>query len=193
MDLATITIDDFKSQFTRDFPFLLSYDATVTYYIGDKVYYPTTRAFYKSRADGTINIAPTDGNKWEKIIAPPDSVSNYVQDSDITRAFAEAKMNFNQAFFCDDESIKLAYLYLTAHYLVLDLRNAMAGVSGTGENTVQSRTVGSVSEAYAIPEYVLKDPVLAYYAKTGYGQKYLSFVLPNLVGNVVAVHGATLP
>lgn len=122
-----------------------------------------------------------------------DLNSTYIFDSDITRAFAEAQMIFNEALFGDDASIKLAYLYLTAHYLVLDLRNAANGGNGGANFPIQSKNVGSVSVSYAVPEQFKNNAQLMGYTSTGFGNKYLSFLLPNLVGNVVTVIGATTP
>lgn len=147
MDLAAITVEDFKSKFYRDFPY------------------------------------------WNA--SYPDAQQNYILDQDITNAFAEAKMVFNQGLFGSDEQITLAYLYLTAHYLCIDMANATAGLSSAGSFPVSARSVGSVSESYAVPDAFTDNPVLMGYMKTGYGSKYLSFVLPRIVGNVVAVAGET--
>lgn len=121
------------------------------------------------------------------------STSDTVMDADISKAFTEASVNFNTALFSTDDQIKMAFLYLAAHYLVSDLQNAVAGLNQNSPNIVASRSVGSVSESYAIPEAYLKDPTIAYLSKTGYGQKYLSLVLPALVGNVASVAGWTQP
>lgn len=128
--------------------------------------------------------------------APPSIVGNndYVYDADISRAFLEAQVVFNQGLFGSDAQIRMGYLYVTAHYLCLDLRAALAGIQGSGGSfPVSSRSVGSVSESYAIPERYTDDPLLALYTQTNYGMKYLSLVLPNLVGNMVAVFGGTNP
>lgn len=191
MDLSTITAADFKALFSRDFPYLPEYDPDALYNSGEQVYYTTTRLFYKCMVDGTTGVAPnTDSTKWQKIA---DDVDNYISDADITKAFAEAKVVFNQALFGDDATIELAYLYLTAHYLCIDIRNAMRGISATGAFPVTGRTVGSVSESYGIPTAYTDNPIFAMYSQTGYGLKYFSFVLPNLVGNIGVVAGWTHP
>jgi hypothetical protein len=58
---------------------------------------------------------------------------------------------------------------------------------------VTSVTVGSVSESYYVPKAYLEDPVLGFYARNGFGLKYLSLVYPNLIGNVGVVAGWSLP
>lgn len=129
---------------------------------------------------------------------PSDSASycdadKFVLDEDINKAFKEAKILFNQSMFGTDEEIELGYLYLTAHYLCNDLRAAASGIEGTGSFPVSARTVGSVSETYTIPQKYIDSPQLAFYTNTTYGLKYLSLILPNLVGNVGVVAGWTLP
>lgn len=119
--------------------------------------------------------------------------AQFVYDADITKAFAEAEMVFNQALFSGNANITLAYLYLTAHYLVNDLITAGQGINASADFPVSSRSVGSVSESYSIPQRYLDDPNLVFYTKSAYGMKYLSFLLPNLIGNINAVEGDTVP
>ena len=55
----------------------------------------------------------------------------------------------------------------------------------------QSKTVGSVSESYAIPQWMMNNQVLGTYAQTGYGRKYLSLIQPYLIGNIILTPGRT--
>jgi len=194
MDLSTITVDDFKAQFRRDFPYLPVYDNAELYNTGNRVYYPTTKLFYDCLADGVTGIPPSppvDPAKWVKVI---DDVDNYIQDQDITNAFAEAMLVFNQGLIQGtDAQVKLVFLYLAAHYLVNDIRAAQRGINGIGAFMVTSRSVGNVAESYGIPQAYLNDPLLAFYTQSTYGLKYLSLILPKLVGNVGVVWGGTLP
>lgn len=190
MDLNDITVQDFKDLFKRAFPFLPVYDDTKLYNTGNRVYYPTTELFYDSLVDGNTGNPPTDADFWVKV---SDNVENYVTDEDIERAFAEARQTFNQALWGDDDSIKLGYLYLTAFWLVHDLKAAMGGLTGPAPSIVSSRSVGNVSESYGIPQAYLDDPLLGMYAANPWGLKYLQMVLPLLRGNVAAVCGRTLP
>ncbi|MDR2675903.1 MAG: DUF4054 domain-containing protein [Opitutaceae bacterium] len=116
-----------------------------------------------------------------------------VREADIAKAFAEAKANFNPALFESQEAFATAFLYAAAHYLVHDLKNAAQGVSGSYTWLVNSRSVGGVSESYAIPDAILKSPALSFFGTTGYGMKYLSLIAPRLIGNVCAFQGATWP
>jgi len=190
MDLSAITVDDFKSLFRRDFPFLNEYDNAELYNSGNRVYYATTKLFYDCIVNGTTGILPTVTNNWSIAV---DDLDNYIIDNDIEKAFAEAKMMLNQSLFSSDDNIKLGYLYLTAHFLVNDIRAAQRGISGLGAFPLQSRSVGSVSESYGIPDMYLKNPVYSFYTQSAYGLKFLNMVLPFLVGNFAAVQGGTNP
>lgn len=129
---------------------------------------------------------------YDPAVAPPYDMGK-VQDLDITKAIAEAGFNFNEALFADQAQYTMAYLYLTAHYMVMDLRASAQGVSGQYTWLTASKSVGSVSEGYSVPEQIMAHPSLAMLSKTMYGAKYLSLVLPQMVGNIYSVAGDTLP
>ncbi len=188
MDLSTITVDDFKTRFFRDFPYLPVYDNAALYNIGARVYYPTTQLFYDCTVNGTTGITPDTPSNWTLV---SDSTLNYIQDQDISNAFDEAMFNLNQGLFGSDEQIHLGFLYLTAHYLVNDIRAGRAGVAAQAQFPVSSKSVGSVSESYAVPARYADDPILSFYTSSSYGLKYLSLILPQMVGNVFTVEGGT--
>lgn len=191
MDLTTITVAQFKAQFSRDFPYFsaIQYDPTLVYNTGDEVYYAPNRLFYQALVDGVQNVTPgTDATKWIKYV---DSQDNWVQDGDITNAFAEAMIVVNQALFGSDPQITLGFLYMSAHYLCNDLKAARGGVNSSASFPVSSRTVGSVSEAYAIPDAYKNNPILAMYTQTAYGMKFLALALPGMTGNMAAVYGGS--
>lgn len=190
MDLDTITVADFKSLFYRDFSYLPEYNNDELYNAGDRVYYAPTKLFYDCKVNGTTGVLPTVSANWDVV---SDNIDNYVLDADINKAFDEAKITFNQSLFTTEENIKIGFLYLTAHYLVNDLRAALKGISAIAVFPLQSRSVGSVSESYGIPAKYLSDPVLSFYTQSAYGLKYLNMILPRLVGNVVSVAGGTQP
>ena len=184
-DNIEVTTDDFKNLFTRDFPYLPVYVEGKAYFIDDEVYLAPN--FYISLTNGNME-EPAGSDKWELV---KDSVDNYIQDSDILRAFNEAKVNFNAALFGDNDTIKMVFLYLAAHYLVIDLNNAMNPLAMGFMGFTQSKSVGSVSESYAVPTWMLNNQMLSAYAQTGYGRKYLSLIQPYLVGNIIFVPGRT--
>ena len=180
----TITVQDFKTQFSRFTPvYLPLYVADKTYFKDDIVYYSVTSLFYKCKHDGVTSV-PTTQNDWE---LTNQTVLNYTQDSDILNAMAEAKVNFNEQLFNSDD-VKLIFLYLTAYYLTVDFQNAL-GQANAG--IVTSKSVGSVSESYGIPQWMLQERILGAYARNGYGLKYLSLIKPYLVGNLLFFSGAT--
>lgn len=189
MDLTTITYSDFKDQFPRDFPYLKVWSASETYNLDDEVYYSVDSKFYRCLDNGVTTV-PTTAGDWDEFL---DNQNNYIKESDVNRAFVEAKIVFNQALFGTEAQIKVGYLYVTAHFLVIDMQNAIEGITSKGSQIVNSRSVGSVSESYTIPERFIKDINLNPYTRTGYGLKYLSLVVSKLVGNVKAIKGATLP
>lgn len=184
-DNIEVTTDDFKNLFTRDFPYLPVYVEGKAYFKDDEVYYAPN--FYKSLTDGNTTF-PTDTTNWE---LTNDAVDNYIQDTDIMRAFKEANVNFNAGLFGDDNTIKMVFLYLAAHYLVIDLNNAMNPLAMGFMGFTQSKSVGSVSESYAVPQWMLNNAILSQYAQTGYGRKYLSLIQPYLVGNIIFIPGRT--
>lgn len=185
--ITSLTVTDFKNQFFRGFNYLPTYDNSATYNQGAIVYLPANGFFYACIANGTTGQTPPDDTYWT--LQPNLSRNDYILDEDITEAYSEACITFNEALFGDDDELKKGYLYLSAHYLVKDF-NAQ-GVESVGSQMVSSRSVGSVSESYSIPEWMLKDPNYSFYATTSYGQKYLNMILPNLAGNVVSVEGKT--
>lgn len=124
---------------------------------------------------------------------PYGTQNNTVLDSDINKAIAEAGLNFNEALFSDQNSYSIAYLYLSAHYLVMDLRASTQGIAGDFPWLSNSKSVGSVSEGLAIPEFMLLNPMLSHFGKTYYGVKYLSIIFPRIVGPVLSTPGATKP
>lgn len=120
-------------------------------------------------------------------------IAQGITDSDIQKAFAEANMNFNSTLWDTEENKKLGFLYLSAHYLVIDLQNSSQGINGRYEGIMSSKSVGSVSVGYTIPDWVMASPIYSLLAQSRYGMKYLSLIIPLLVGNISVVKGATHP
>ena len=187
MDLTTITVQDFKTLFFRDFPYLPVWVSTKTYNTDDKVYYEVTSLFYTAKSDGVTSTPVTEAD-WD---TATDDILNYVLDADITKALAEASINFNQSLFSTDEQITLAFLYLAAHFLAIDLQRSAQGVNSSGNYTAQAQSVGNVSETLYVPDKLANNPIYQLYTTTGYGMKYLNLVLPRLVGRVSVVAGDT--
>lgn len=182
-----LTAQQFKTQFPRFTPQYLS-DIT---YVQDKIYFKDdivyyNGLFYKCKVEQTTSV-PTSTDKWSLY---DDSVLNYTQDTDILNAYNEAKVNFNESLFADETLALMVFLYLAAHYLTIDFNNAL-GISSIG--IVSSKSVGSVSESYTIPQWLNDSPALGVYATTPYGIKYSSLIRPYLIGNVMLFKGGITP
>lgn len=181
-NINNISVEGFKLIFNRDFPYPPLWQEETAYFIDDIVYLAPN--FYKSLADSNETEPPSD--YWE---LTKDSINNYISDSDIERAFLEAKINFNPNLFSDNEAAEMVFYYLAAHYLVIDLNNALNPLALGFMGFTQSKSVGSVSESYGVPQWMLNNPLLSSYAQTGYGRKYLSLIQPYLVGNIILTPG----
>lgn len=116
-----------------------------------------------------------------------------VTDKDITRAFFEGQVSANIDLSPDQDIYTMWYLYAAAHFLVMDLRASAGGLEGSFQWTTQSKSVGSVSESYAIPQIVIDNPLLNMWTKTPYGAKLLQMMLPYFVAPIFPVCGMTHP
>lgn len=185
-----ITVEDFKTYFERyNISFLPTWKAEGFYNTDEIVYYDVTRLFYKANKNGVTSV-PTTSEDWT--IIEGEDINDYVSDSDIERAIGEMKAMLPEHLF-DEETLRLAQLYLTAHCLANDMRTAGGGLASQFAFPLQSRSVGSVSESYGIPAKFLESPSYAFYITSQFGLKYFALLLPKLVGNVGIAYGATLP
>lgn len=116
-----------------------------------------------------------------------------VTDVDIANAFLMTNTQINPELFCDQSSYTLGYLNLSAHYLVLNMRSSSQGLQGQFAFLEQSKTVGSVSQSFAIPDRILDNPYWSIFMKTNYGALYLQMILPGLTGQIYVVAGSTRP
>lgn len=116
-----------------------------------------------------------------------------ILDADIAKAFTFTNVNFNPCLFGDQGSYNVGYLLLSAHYLVMNIRASSQGINGQFNFLQNSKSVGNVSESFAIPQRVLDNPDWAVLMKTNYGAQFLQLVLPQLAGQVYTVCGSTRP
>ena len=183
--MFSATIEEFKAQFPRFSPMYLPYyEQGKTYFKDDIVYYYENKNFYKCIVNNTDSL-PTDSQKWELY---NDSTLNYTTDLDILEALEEASICFNHALFEDCNKARTAFLMLAAHFLTVDFNNAL-GINQSGITT--SKSVGSVSEGFTVPDWLRASPVLSAYATTGYGVKYASLIQPYLAGQILLIPGRT--
>ncbi len=116
-----------------------------------------------------------------------------VLPQDITNAFAIAEISINQALWSSQTQYTIAFNLLAAHFLVLTLRASSQGLNGQYNWAQNSKSVGSVSESFSIPQRILDNPDFMAYTKTNYGAQYLNLLWPQLSGQMFTVLGRTLP
>lgn len=183
--LDTVTVEQFKEYFYRDFPYLPVFDANKTYWKDDVVFDDDN--FYISLIDdNTADVSDTDS--WKKI---KGNKFDYITDEDIVKAMTQAIQIGNERFgeTCT-EKVNI-YLHLVAFYLVMDIKNSSTGVNSSFSGTVQSKHVGDVSESYAIPQWVNDNPMYSIFTQNGYGLKYLSLIAPYLACTILFSTGRT--
>lgn len=121
------------------------------------------------------------------------TTSDVVNSSDIQNAITLAGINFAQGLWATQQAYTTGYLYLTAHFLVMNLRASSQGIAGNYTWLTNSKGVGTVNESYQIPQRILDNPAMAMYSKTYYGAQYLNMVLPQIVGQMFTSFGPANP
>lgn len=117
-----------------------------------------------------------------------------VTDYDLSRAFTAAfGFNVAQGLFGSQAAFTYAMNLLAAHYLCATVRAGGTGIFGQADWVVNSKTAGNVSSAYAIPQRVLRHPLLSKLSKTTYGAQFLELVSPQLIGNLGTFYGPARP
>lgn len=116
-----------------------------------------------------------------------------ILDQDIQKSIDESICMFNDGLFNDEDCCRTAFLYLTAHNLVEDIRNSSSGISGSFDGLLSSKSVGSVSSSFQFPQSLLNEPTYMMLSKTTYGAKYLNMIYPRMRGAVFAISGGTQP
>lgn len=112
-----------------------------------------------------------------------------VLDADISKAMLQCRAAMNQALFSNQENYSVGYNLLSAHFLVLNLRASSQGLNGQFNWLQNSKAVGSVNEAFTIPQMVLDNPYWSIFSKTNYGLGFLNLVLPQLCGQMFTGFG----
>lgn len=125
--------------------------------------------------------------------AGDDTDLSFVRSKDLDRALLEASANFNPCLWESQAIFTMAFLYLAAHYLCRDMITAQQGLNSRYDWNTIGKHVGNVGEQFQVPAKVLQDPAFAYYSTTGYGAKYISLIMPRLIGNVGTHFRQTLP
>lgn len=131
---------------------------------------------------------------------------DFVRDADIVRGINEATIQFNPSLFDTSTVVgignlsegSIALLYLAAHIMVLNVQGAGGlsaeprgrGIRNVGEGVVVSKGIGQANVSYQIPPpNVSESPILLYFFRTDFGQRYMQILMPRLIGNVAVVSG----
>lgn len=181
----TVTTEDFKQYFFRDFSYLPLFMSYKAYMKGDIVYYENTGYLYESLIDNN-ETAPTNTTNWKRISG---SKYDYVTDEDIEKAMTQARVSGNSRFGNNCNEKIYIYLHLVAFYLVMDWKNAHAGVASAFGGMVASKSVGDVSESYNFPTWLMNSPLYSLYSTNGFGMKYLALILPYLSCTILYSNG----
>lgn len=112
-----------------------------------------------------------------------------VTDFDINVGITRASYSININMWPDQTSYNLAFLYLAAHYMVLNIRNSSQGFAGQFNWAQNSKAVNGVSEGFQIPDRISNNPFFMTFTKTNYGAMYLEMCLPQLAGAVYTAPG----
>lgn len=173
--LDSITIEDFKNKYIRDFNYLPIWKNNVNYFAGDKVFYDTNKTFYLAKINN-IGVIPTTTTTW---LITQDNVKLYVSDLELQNALNDAKISINTSLrFPTDDYLKKVFLTLMAHILYVALNGAgMQAGNGLFET---STSVGGIAQGYAVPSYMLKSPLWLQYSKSPYGIEYFTLIYPYL-------------
>lgn len=186
--LKLIDVDCFKGYFAREFDYLTNYEwkETKTYKKCETVFY--NDVFYKSLQNNNAGNNPETATEWWEIT--DGNKYDYITDEDIEKAYGQARTTFNIDLFINDkEKLRIAYLLLTAHYLVMDLN--MSNGNGASNFLITSKSVDGVSASYGIPQKYLNNPFLYYLAGSSFGLKYLQYLIPLMIGNIRVIGGQT--
>lgn len=103
-----------------------------------------------------------------------------ILDQDIANAYQLVNTAINQGLFSVQSNYTLGYLYLSAHFLTLNIRASSQGVNGQFNWLEKSKSVDKLTSNFEIPKRILENPLFSIYTKTNYGLMYLQMVLPNL-------------
>lgn len=118
-------------------------------------------------------------------------ITTGVTEADIQNALNTAMITFNAGIWPDQLTFSTAFLYLAANYLVINLRTAGAGISGSFSWIESSKSVQGVSQSFSVPQYIQNNPFFLLLSRTAYGANYLMMIYPYLAGNSAGVVAGT--
>lgn len=181
IDLALITLDDFKGRYRRDFLYLPVYDQGKSYFAGDVVYYGDNNKFYKARIDSPTALPSGD---WE--LLTNEYVDDYISDQDLEVARTLAIGDYHSTAFGGDNDAyqKEAYLLLWAFYLVKQIKASQKGLDA-GADGIASTSLDGVSVSYV--SNAQEGSSYSYLDDNQYGKSYLALLEPRIIGSRVQI------
>ncbi len=117
----------------------------------------------------------------------------YILQQDILKAFQQANGQINADLYLTQQSFTQGILWLSAHYLCVNINNSSQGINGQFNWGTQSKGVGPVSQSFAIPQAIINNPYLYSFTKTTYGAAYILELYPRLTGGMSSARGWTKP
>lgn len=127
-----------------------------------------------------------------------DKGLNFVTDDDIQRAISESFQLYNQSLIDDAGSQNVAYLYVIAHVLVVNIQNAGGlaakplglGVRNVADGVMVSKGIGPANVTYQVPpDRISRSPTLLYFFQTSFGQRYIQMIANQLNGQMLIACG----
>ena len=146
---------------------------------------PPTVAVFQAQFFRDFKYAPPDLFN----LTGPEVINKYIVSQDIQNALNLALMDFNPQYGTYNT---IVFLYLSAHYMVMNIRNSSMGLNSQAKFMLESSSVGGVSIVNNINELFAKDPNFSKYLTTGYGQIYLDMVYPFTVGGGLGIVPGTI-
>ena len=163
----------------------------IAYDVSEKVIYLNhkgyTRAIYVSLDE--LNYAePTKSNSWEK---SQEEIGSYVLDNMIEEAMDEAETLVKPECAVNDKNYRIAFMYATAHCLVMDWKMKNQGVNAGGTaGILVGRTAGKMSAHYTISPLINQYPQYEWWFKTPFGEKMMMIILKRRIGYVLLAKGS---
>lgn len=167
------------------------WEKPISYSMTEKVTYLErkgfTRSIYVSLEDANYS-EPTKSENWEK---SEESLSSYVLDSMIEEAMAEASTLIRPECAVREEDYKIAFMYATAHCLVMDWKMRNQGINAGGTaGIITGRTAGKMSAHYTISPLIQQYPQYEWWFKTPFGEKMMMIILKRRIGYILLAKGS---
>ena len=180
IDLALITVDDFKARYKRDFLYLPVYDQGKSYFVDDIVYYGDTGKFYKAKVDNPVALPSND---WQ--LLTNEYVDDYISDQDLEVGRIKAIGDYHSVAFGRDtiDYQKEAYLLLWAFYLVRHIRASAKGLDG-GSASIVSKSLDGVSVSYGGVQGGIS---YSYLDDNQYGKEYFNLLDPRIISSNIQI------